>query len=512
MHDAPERVGADRRTPSRATLESFVFLPSPRRTRPVLAAADRRTARAVLRAAAAILISAAALLAPAQAQDPPATGQDAPIDVGSRLGYDELLLLADRSPSVTAARRSLEQAERQASARAMPLTFDGSAGYGRIAGEADPGGGAPIEDLAEGDVAPIVLGVRVDPFLVGSGADELARARASVERARTEVDAARRRARIDAVTAFQDALAAERALAIAAAEAELAQRELDAVRARREAGGASDLALAEAELAAARVAQARDAAARQAALAGRALAATLGRDVPAPEGPLPAPPSLPERSSLSPEDRGDLVNADAAIADADRTVDATIRDALPTVTLGASWLRGDDATTVRLGGSIDTASFAPSLRASYDPDDGVQGVLADDGSLDRFEITVSMDFVFSPALADALAAVRISRDQARAQREVVVRSAEIAIERAWLAALDAAERVELAEETVTLARRSAEVARLRVEAGAAAPAAAERAELDLRRAESDRIAATDAYRLALFRLLDAAAAPPEELE
>lgn len=449
-------------------------------------------------------------LAPAHAQDH--AGPDAPLDLGSRLGYDELLLLADRSPTVLAARRALDRAERQASARAMPLSFDGSAGYRRVAGEADPGGAAPVEDLGEGDVTPIVLGVRVDPFLVGSGADELARARGAVERARAELDAARRRARIDAVSTFQDALAAERGAAIAAAEADLAEREFEALRARREAGGASDLALAEAELATARAAQARDAAERQAAMARRALAVTLGREVPAPEGPLPVPPAMPDRSALSFAGRSDLVDAAAAVADADRTADATLRDALPTVTLDASWLRGNDASTFQLGGSIDTAAFAPSLRASYDPDDGVQGVLADDGSLDRFEVTVRMDFVFSPALGDALAAVRIGQDQARAQRDVVASAAEMAIERAWLAARDAAERIELANAALDLARRSAELARLRVEAGAVAPAAAERADLDLRRAESDRIAATDAYRLALFRLLDAAAVPPEELE
>lgn len=433
-------------------------------------------------------------------------------DLGPDLDYGELLDLAEASPSVDLARRSLEQAERQAAARGFPIQLTGSAGYGRTSGEFDPGGGAPVEDLGEGDIAPIALGLRFDPFVYGAGADDLQRARAGVEQARTALEGARRRARIDAVSAFQDALAAARSLDIAAAEARLAEQERAAARERLAAGAASDLALAQADLAAARASQARGAAERQAELAIRALAIVVGRDVPPPTGPLPAPAGLPDRSAVTVSERADVQDALAAVDDADRTYDATVRDALPTVTLDASWLRGDDASTFQLGGSIASSDLAPSIRASYDVDDGPQGVLADDGSLDRFEISLSLDFVFSPAIGDALAVVRLSQEQARAQSDAVRRSADLAVEQAWVAALAAHERIRLAEDALDLAQRSADVTRLRIDAGAAAPVAGERAALDVRRAEADVIAATDAYRIALFRLLDAAAVPPEDLE
>lgn len=477
-----------------------------RRTRPLSPRADRRRGRrgAGRTLAVTLLLAFAASLAAAQATPP--------TDLGDRLEYAELLALTDASPGVVSARLALERSLRQAAARGAPLSFTGSAGYATTGGELDPGGFAAAEDLGGSDVAPIAVGVRVDPFVLGTGADELARARDAVSGAREGLASARRRARIDALSAFQDALSAARAAAIAQADAALAEREVAAARERVAAGAASELQLAEGELALARAQQARDAAARQADVARRALAVTLGREVPPPVGPLPDPGPLPELASLTPDGRGDVGDAERAIAEADRSADATVREAIPTLALDLAWSRGDDASTFLLGGSIDSASLAPSLRLSYDPDTGPPGVLADDGRLDRFEVSLRLDVVFSPALGDALAAVRIGQEQARAQRDAVLDAAEVALERAWLAALDASERVALAAEARELALRSAEVARLRADAGAAAPNLAARAELDVRRAESDLIVAQDAYRLALFRLLDAAAVPPEDLE
>jgi outer membrane protein TolC len=450
---------------------------------------------------------ALALAAPwAAAQSPP------DVDLGERLEYAELLALADASPPVAAARLALASAERQAGARGSPLSLTGSAGYAATGGELDPGGFGEPEDLGGDDVAPLTVGVRVDPFVLGSGADELARARQAVSAAREDVAAARRQARIDALAAFQDALAAERAFALAEADTVLATREVQAALARRDAGAASELQLAEAELALARAEQARSAAARQAEAALRSLAVTLGRPVPPPAGPLPEPGPLPELEGLRVDGRGDVRDAERAVADADRTADATVRDALPTLTLDLAWSRGDDASTLLLGGSIDSGSLAPSLRLSYDPDSGPPGVLAEDGRLDRFEVSLRLDVAFSPGLGDALAAVRIGQEQARARRDVVASAAELALERAWLAALDASERLALAADARDLAERAAEVARLRADAGAVAPIVAARAASDVRRADADLISARDAYRLALFRLLDAAAVPPEELE
>jgi outer membrane protein TolC len=435
-----------------------------------------------------------------------------PTDLGERLEYAELLALADAAPSVASARLALASAERQAAARGAPLSFTGSAGYAATSGELDPGGFGELEDLGGDDVAPLTIGVRVDPFVLGPGADELDRARQAVTAAREELSGARRQARIDALSAFQDALAAERAAALADEDVALARREADAARERLAAGAASELQLAEAELALARAEQAQRAAARQAQAALRSLAVTLGRDVPPPAGPLPDPDPLPDLATLGFERRGDVRAAERAIADADRTADATVRDALPTLVLDLAYSRGDDASTLLLGGSIDSTSLAPSLRLSYDPDSGPPGVLAEDGSLSRFEVSLRLDVAFSPGLGDALAAVRINQEQARARRDVVVSAADVALERAWLAALDASERLQLTADARELAERAAEVARLRADAGAVAPIVAARAELDVRRADADLISARDAYRLALFRLLDAAAVPPEDLE
>jgi outer membrane protein TolC len=480
------------------------------RTNHPIAAAVRRTPPPLWRIrpfgvlVAALVLGLATSLASAQASST--------VDPGERLEYAELLVLADASPAVAAARLALASAERQAAARGAPLSFTGSAGYAATSGELDPGGFGEAEDLGGDDVAPIAVGVRVDPFVLGPAADELARARQAVTAARDDLAAARRQARIDALSAFQDALAAERAAALAEDDAALARREVDAARERLAAGSASELQVAEAELVLARAEQARGAAARQAEVARRTLTVTLGREVPPPAGPLPEPAPLPDLAALGSDLRGDVRDAERAIADADRSADATVRDALPTLTLDLAYSRGDDASTLLLGGSIDSASLAPSLRLSYDPDSGAPGVLAEDGRLDRFEVSLRLDVAFSPGLGDALAAVRIGQEQARARRDVVASTAEVALEQAWLAALDASERMALATDARELAVRAAKVARLRADAGAVAPIVAARAELDVRRADADLISARDAYRLALFRLLDAAVVPPEDLE
>lgn len=440
-----------------------------------------------------------------------AHAQDGSAAVGETLDYAELLSLVDDAPSVQVAVLALERAARQASATAVPIDLVLSGGYDRRAGSLVPAEGAPEEDLGGGDVAPIGLTARVDPAVRGAGADELARAQASVAAARDDLDAARRTARIDAVEAFQAALRAQSAAALAEDEATLAALEADAVRQRRAAGAASELDVAEAELALARARQGRDAAQRQLRLAQRTLETVLGRPAPPPRGPLPAPPGLPERSDAALDVRPDVRAAQRDVEEADRTAAASVRDVLPTLTVETGFTSGDADRSLSVGASIDSDRLAPSLNASFDPDDGVQGV-GPGGSASRFEIGVRVEIPFSPALPDALAAVRAGQDQARVRRTSASDRARIAVDRAYADAEDAAERAELARRSAELEQENARIVRLRSVAGAASDAAVRRAELESRRADLDADRAVDDLRLAVFRLLDALAVDPESLE
>ncbi|MEX2502036.1 MAG: TolC family protein [Trueperaceae bacterium] len=427
------------------------------------------------------------------------------------LDYVGLLALADAAPSVALAERALERAERQASATAVPFDLTLSAGYDRRFGTVEAGEGIAPEDLAGGDVAPIALTARIDPALLGPGADELASAVDAVAAARDDLAAARRSARIDAVQAFQEALQAETAAALARQESDLARREADAVQQRSTVGAASELAVAEAALAASRAEQALAAAERERALALRALRSVLGREVAAPIGLLPAPPERPEPPGDASSARPDVRAALRAVEDADRTAAAQRRQAWPVVTVDANVQIGDDARTARFGASVDNARFAPTLNASFDPDDGVPGV-GPDGSSRSFQIGIRAEIPFSPAVPHALAAVGIAQDQARARQEAAREQADLAVDRAYAAVRDAEERAQLADRAADLAAEALAVELLRSEAGSASDASVQRAELDLQRSRLDAARATDRHRLATFRLFDALALPPETLE
>jgi cobalt-zinc-cadmium efflux system outer membrane protein len=466
---------------------------------PLPAARSPRASRSAAPLRALLLALAAFAAGLVQAQAPPG------------LRYEEALELADAAPAVRLARQALARAQRQAAATAAPLDLTLSGGYDRRAGTLDPAGDEPAEDLSEGDVAPVSVTARIDPALVGPGADELARARDGVEAARDELAAARRQARIDVTQAFQEALRAETALALAREDAALAGDEAAAVRDRRAAGAASELDVADAELAVARAEQAAAAAQRERSLAVDALRTALGREVPAPTGPLPDPPSLPAAADADPAARPEVRAAGRDVDEADRSADAAIREALPVLTLDAAYQTGSSDDSLRLGASIDSARLAPSLTASYDPDDGLQGVPS--GASSRaFEVGVRVEVPFSTGLPDALAAVRIAQEQARARRASTAAQASLAVERAFATARDAAERAELAFRAAELAAERARIARLRAEAGSGSDAAAARADLEARRATLDAERARDQHRLAVFRLYDALALPPGTLE
>jgi len=471
------------------------FQPLPTRTRPRVHTPTRL----------AVLLTLLALsAAPALAQG----------DV--TLGYAEALDLAGDAPTVTLARQTLERSERQAASNDAPFNLAVTGGYGRSDGSTTPRDGADAIETEEGSFDPLALNVTLDPAWGGATRDARARAAATLQTAREDLEAAQRTARIDVTAAFQDALHADVAHALAQEELALAQANADAARQRFEAGAASDLDVAQADLDVARAEQARASAERDLEQARTLLASTLGLPSDTrlvPTGPLPAPPAVPVLSDPAEviDARGDVQAAARDVADAERTTQASIRDVLPVVTFDARYLTGSDETTTSLAASIDTTRLTPTLSASWDPDTGLP-TLGEGGTSRELQLGVSLQLSFSPALPDALAAVRIGEDQARGREDVVRQQATLAVQRAYDAALDAAERADLAHRAAELSHEALRIARLRLEAGSGSEAAVTRARIDAARAELDAERADGAQRLAVFRLLDALAANPDELE
>ncbi len=424
------------------------------------------------------------------------------------LDYAAALRLAEDGPTVQLALRALELAERQLAVTATPLRAELSAGYRWTSGERDPGVGDPI-DLTDQGYDPIGLSLSFPVLGLGPAGDAIARARADVVRAETELAAARRGARIEATTAFQNALRARRALALAGAEADLATLELRAAELRATAGAATAGEVARFASAEARARNAVAAAAFEIEAADRALALALGGPAGEPDGALPDPAALlaevPEAAWAR---RSDVLAARLQVAETDRTADATLRDRLPSLGFSVASTSGDADRSLQWGASFDTRALQPSVSLSYDPDSGVPGVGAD-GTSRSLTVGVALRVPLDPTVGSALAAARIGRERARAQLELAQARAELDVDRRAFEFEAASADAELARSAADRALADLAVSEARFASGSISELAIARARLDAARAELDADRAGDGARLAALRLLDALAIDPD---
>lgn len=467
------------------------------------------------------------------------------------LTYQEAMRRADVTPVVVAAERALELARKQLAVAASPLRAEVTAGYAYAWGERLPAAGASPVDLTGGNLDPISLVLTLPDLGVGPAADAEARARADVARAETELAATRRAQRTEVATAYARAVRARTALSLALDDADLAAAELGTLRARFGAGAATASDVARGELAVRRTTDAADAATRELDLALAGLTLALGGETVEPADDPPPPilivraattgapsssataessaisaaelhaPSLatlralvegsraPEASALTP--RSDVLAAALAVADTDRTAAATLRENLPSGTLSATYQTGDDTTRWNVGAALDSRTFAPSVSAAFDPDDGVPGVL-EGGRSESFTLALGVRIPLDTSLVASIEAGRLARERARAQLDLARARAELDLRRAANEVLGAVEAYALAEDAARLAAGDADVMLRRAEAGTAAELAARRSRLDAERARLDADRAIDGVRTAVLRFLDAAAADPAALE
>jgi len=457
---------------------------------------DRRSLRRTLRALCAVL---ALLVGWAHAAEGP-------------LSFADALRAAEAAPGARLAARALELADRQLAVTGAWLRGEASAGYRWTRGERDLGA-AGTSDLDEQGYDPIALTLSSPALASGIGptADALARAEADRQRAETDLAGAVRAARIEIAGAFHNALRARTELELAEAELRLAGLELEAARLRQAAGAAGETELDRLRLAFERGRTQRDTAARELELADAALELALGGAAGTPVGPLPHPEALLGAATPQWGRRGDVLAAAQQVADTDRVADATLRDALPSVSLSVAGAFADAERSLQASAGFDTRSFLPSVALSFDPDSGGVG-LADDGRSRSVTVAVGVRVPLDTSVGNALAAARTAR--ARAQEQL-----DLALARAQLEAAQRRHDLDVALANADLARTAAAlaaddltVAEARFAGGGISALALERARLDAARAALDAERALDTARVAALRWLDAAAAEPAPWE
>lgn len=469
------------------------------------------------------------------------------------LSFPQAVERVDDAPSVVLAERTLALARRQLEVIGSPLRAELAGGYTRTWGERIAAEGAPATDLADGNFDAIRLVLTLPHLGAGPTADAEARARADLARAEAELAAVRRSQRIEITAAYTAAVRALRSVDLAGVEAELSALEVAAARARYDAGAATATDVARVETSLARAETAVRASEGDAALALARLELALDSPGATPtEAPPPprlqdlpttttatgpggtpmggavvlaaadlAAPDLatlralavgtavPDTSALLA--RPDVIAAALALAESDRTAEATLRDNLPSGSLSASYARGSDRNAMTLGAALDSRTLTPSVSASYDPDDGLPGLL-EGGTSTAFSLGVSVRIPLDVRVSAAIEAARLARERASAQFDLTVARAQLDVRRLAHDVVNAWESRSAADRAAALSADEADLAMQRYEAGAVSELAARRSRLQAERAGLEAERAGDALHLAWLRYLDGLAADPAALE
>jgi len=164
-----------------------------------------------------------------------------------------------------------------------------------------------------------------------------------------------------------------------------------------------------------------------------------------------------------------------------------------------------------LGATLDSRTLTPSVSASYDPDDGLPGLL-EGGTSTAFSLGVSVRIPLDVRVSAAIEAARLARERASAQFDLTVARAQLDVRRLAHDVVNAWESRSAASRAATLSADEADLAMQRYEAGAVSELAARRSRLQAERAGLEAERAGDALHLAWLRYLDGLAADPAALE
>lgn len=414
------------------------------------------------------------------------------------LSFDRAVELSTESPSVQLAEGQLEVARQQLQAASGVVSASLSADYTQSYVPASADSAA----TSAGDFGAITAEASLNVVPYGDGADAVTLAEWNVEEAERTLEDARSDAVVEVAEQYLDALRYSQEEEYYQAAVNVAETALEATQTRLEAGAASEADVLDAEI---NLSEAQNDLAEVALEQDQALATlaqTLNVNVSSVSG---EPPSVTLQDLGETEkllaDRSDVASARLDVQEAELTVNANVRDVMPSGSLSAGY-RSDGVT---VGAGIGTETYQPSLSVAYDPDGSTTE--APDG----ISAQVSVSIPLESGSGATLAAAETSLENARQQLEQVQSQAELELQAAQNQLTTASNSLDSAQALVEQRRQSLETTRTRAELGLVASYEVESAEASLLGAEVDLARLQDNVLLAQLGLLQTLSLDPAEV-
>ena len=381
----------------------------------------------------------------------------------AQFSYEEALIQLEQSPQLVLARLHLETSQAQLGVASSLIQGELSGGYGYDWTSLNANGFIEPETTSEGDIRPLTLSTSFNVVPYGPRYDQTLRARWAVERAKRALRDEQARAVLNLTEQFGAALLAEKQFDLEKMRLELSTVSLKETETRLAVGAATATELAQAQLAVQESEATLEQAFRQLEQSLFALSLTLGQDVSAVSGGLPASERLAE-TLLMLEARTDVANARTAVLDAELSAASNLREVLPTATMTANYTVTPETGSLSLGAGYDLRSFQPSLNVSYDPDFETPNALAGQRS-SRFSLGLSATVPLDIALGDALRANELALSESRLQANEIIKLALQDVDLKRLEVDNAEAQASLAVLRAQQAALMLETAKQRFEAG-----------------------------------------------
>jgi outer membrane protein TolC len=428
------------------------------------------------------------------------------------VSFSQALELSQQSPSVVLAQGQRDLAQKQLEVNRGTFSGQFTAGYTQTWGEATstlPQGGEETTDLDDGSLDAFALSGTFNVVPLGPNADNIQKAIWSLEQAELSLRDAQATAVINTAQSYLTALRATQEVELETFSVEVATQNLEANRVRREAGGATDQQVLQAEIALSQAQNELATAQRSSIQALAALSNELGVQV---DAVTPEIPTITEPQAFDVEkqilERADVRQALTAVKEAELNAASTTRQYLPSGSLNMTFAATDEKKQFSASAGYDTKSFQPNASLSYDPsfDLGTAG-----SSSNSFSINLGATVPIESSLAPALEAARLSIEQSQQQAMQTQELARLEVTNAERQ-LDAARSgLELSQQLVEQSQVTYDTTKERFDLGLIIELDVLTADEALRESQLNLAKAQDSYLTALLQYLNSVAVNPMEV-
>lgn len=428
------------------------------------------------------------------------------------LSFSQALELSQGSPSVVLAQGQRDLAQKQLEVARGVFSGEFTAGYTQTWGEATstlPSGDEEMTSLDDGSLNAFTLKGTFNVVPLGPKADTIQKALWSLEQAELNLRDAGATALINTTQSYLTALRAAQEVELEQFSVEVATQQLEANRVRREAGGATDQQVLQAEIALSQAQNELSTAQRSNVQALASLSNQLGVVVSSVSGEAPSA-TLPEGLDIEQQilERTDVKQALIAVQEAELNAASTTREYLPSGSLTMTLAATDDKRQLAASAGYDTKSFQPNASLSYDPsyDLGTEG-----SSRNSFSINLGATVPLESSLAPALEVARLSIEQSQNQAEQTQELARLEITNSQRQLDAARSALELSQQLVEQSQETYDTTKERFDLGLIIELDVLTADEALRESQLNLSKAQDSYLVALLQYLNSLAVNPMEV-